>query len=77
MGTMSRDTQHQSLVAGAARLGAPAAPVAAGPFAFAGVIGIPMSIHAHQAWHKTWKLRPAYSVNHTDRPTPRPLERSP
>jgi hypothetical protein len=85
MGTMSCDTQHQGLMAGVACLAAPApsqvpsAPVAAEPFAIAGFgfIGAPMSIHADQAWLKTWDLRSAYAVNHTHRPTRRPLERSP
>jgi hypothetical protein len=78
MATMTRDTQHQGLPAGVARLAAPAALVAAAePFAFAGLFDIPKSIQAHQAWQKMWELRPAYSVNHTDRTIPRPLERSP
>jgi hypothetical protein len=82
MGSMSRDTMHQGLMAGVARPSAPApaAPVAAEPFAFAafnGFIGAPMSITADQAWLQTWDLRSAYSVKHTHRPTRRPLERSP
>jgi hypothetical protein len=39
--------------------------------------GAAPSIPGFQAWKKTWDLRPGFSVNHTDRPIPRPLERSP
>jgi hypothetical protein len=35
------------------------------------------AIQANQAWMRMWHLEPAYSVKHTDRPIPRPLERSP
>jgi hypothetical protein len=84
MSSIHADTEHQGLMAGAARvaapfrgaasaLAAPAVPVADEAFPFA---GIPMAIHAHPAW-KTWDLQPAYSVNCTDRLLPRPLERSP
>jgi hypothetical protein len=78
MAGMSRDTQHQSLVAGVARLVAPAAPVAAAqPFAYDGFIGAPMSIEANQVWLRTWDLQSADAVKHTHRPTRRPSERSP
>jgi hypothetical protein len=58
-------------MAGGARLGAFASQVLEPAAGFA------PSIPALQAWKKTWDLRPGFSVNHTDRPIPRPLERSP
>jgi hypothetical protein len=69
---MTRSDFHQSHMAGvAARTGAFASQV------LELAAGAAPSIPAHQAWKKTWDLRPGYSVNFTDRPTPRPLERSP
>ena len=35
------------------------------------------AIQANQAWMHMWHLGSAYSVKHTDRLIPRPLERSP
>lgn len=70
---MTRSDLHQSHMAGVARAGA---------YVFASQVlelaaGFASSIPAPQAWKKTWDLRPGFSVNHTDRPIPRPLERSP
>lgn len=61
---------HGHMAVGA-RLGAPV------PQVLELAAGFAPSIPGFHAWKKTWDLRPGFSVNHTDRPIPRPLERSP
>lgn len=82
---MTRSTLQPSLTAGAARPGTDRARVApaltfgtshAGPGATDCITSIAA---AGQASMWVWNLdaKPAYPVAHTDRTTPRPLERSP
>jgi hypothetical protein len=63
------------LVLGTALLASPASATFTAPTARAARIAT--TIQANQAWMRMWHLEPAYSVKHTDRPIPRPLERSP
>jgi hypothetical protein len=70
---MTCGTQHLSPEAGAARSSVCAAPgLKLGTFH-----GFGMFHQANQAWMKGWNVRTAYSVIPSDRPTRRPLERSP
>jgi hypothetical protein len=82
---MTRSTLQPSLTAGAARPGLDGSCVAlaltfgsshAKPGARERFIA---PIAANQAWMQVWTIdaKPAYPVAHTDRPTQRPLERSP
>jgi hypothetical protein len=68
-------TLHPSLEAGAAR------PYADGSDVLLEILGdFGTSIRpaaAKQAWMTEWNVRSAFPVIHTDRPTQRPLERSP
>jgi hypothetical protein len=73
---MTCGTLHPSLTAGVAR-----PSVGGGSDVLLGILGgFNTSIHqvaSKQTWMKEWNVRPAYPVTHTDRPTQRPLERSP
>ena len=80
---MSSGTLQLSLTASAARPDFDGSCVARdltfGSHATCGELGGFTSISANQMWLKVWNIdaKPAYPVAHTDRTTPRPLERSP
>lgn len=81
---MTRSTLQPSLTAGAARPETDRARIAPAltfgtSHAGSGAFGCITSSPADQAWMQVWNLdaKPAYPVAHTDRTTPRPLERSP
>ena len=80
---MTRGTFQPSLMAGAARPefdGSRVAPaMSLGSHPLCGHLDGITSISANQMWTKVWTIdaKPAYPVAHTDRTTPRPLERSP
>ena len=48
-----------------------------GAFAGSPISGISPAIPAGRTWLQMWTQKPAFTVAHTDRHSPRPLERSP